>query len=115
MPAHSLNRRCTLHFKFDGDATLYVRVFGEGGRCAGCCPEDGDRGRLPSPGTDQYEDSARRAGGGARGSPSFGDSPSGSSSSSGGRDQPPHCHARLGEGSGSTRRRALVKREEVSA
>ena len=27
--ARGLSRRCTLHFKFDGDATLYVRVFGE--------------------------------------------------------------------------------------
>ena len=35
-----LGRRCTLHFKYDGDATLYVRVFGEDGRRAGCCPED---------------------------------------------------------------------------
>ena len=29
--AHGLGRRCTLHFKFHGDATLYVRVFGEDG------------------------------------------------------------------------------------
>ena len=42
--ARGLSRLCTLHFKFDGDATLYVRVFGEDGRRAGCCPEDDDRG-----------------------------------------------------------------------
>ena len=42
-----------------------------------------------------------RTGGGARGSLSFGDPLSGSSSSSGGRDQPPRRRARLGEGSGS--------------
>ena len=113
--ARGLGRWCTLHFKFDGDATLYVRVFGEDGRRAGCCPEDDDRGRLPSPGTDQDEDGDRRTGGGARGSLSFGDSLSGSSSSSGGRDQPPRRRARLGEGSGSARRRAPVKREKGSA
>ena len=38
--ACGLGRRCTLHFKYDGVATLYVRVFGEDGRRAGCCPED---------------------------------------------------------------------------
>ena len=42
--ARGLGRRCTLHFKFDGDATLYVRVFGEDGRRAGCCPEGDDCG-----------------------------------------------------------------------
>ena len=60
--ARGLSRRCTLHFKFDGDATLYVRVFGEDGRCAGCCPEDDDRGREPSS-DDDGEDSARVSGG----------------------------------------------------
>ena len=109
-----LGRWCTMYFKFDGDATLYVRVFGEDGHRAGCCPEDDDRGRLPSPGTDQDEDGDWRTGGGARGSLSFGDPLSGSSSSSGGRDQPPRRRARLGEGSGSARRRAPVKREEGS-
>ena len=113
--ARGLSRRCTLHFKFDGDATLYVRVFGEDGRRAGCCPEDDDHGRLPSPGADQDEDGGRRVGGGAWGSPSFGNSLSGSSSSSGGCDQPPCRRARLGEGSGSARRRTPVKREEGSA
>ena len=110
-----LGRRCTLHFKYDDESTLYMRVFGEDGRCAGCCLEDDDRGCLGSPGTDQDEDGDRRTGGGARGSLSFGDSLSGSSSSSGGHDQPPRRHARLGEGRGSARRRAPVKREEGSA
>ena len=27
--ARGLSRWCTLYFKFDGDATLYVRVFGK--------------------------------------------------------------------------------------
>ena len=113
--ARGLSCRCTLHFKFDGDATLYMRVFGEDGRRAGCCPKDDDRGSLPSPGTDQDEDGDWRTGGGARGSLSFGDPFSGSSSSSGGRDQPPRWRARLGEGSGSARCRGPVKREEGSA
>ena len=60
--ARGLGQRCTVHFRFDGDATLYVRVFGEDGRHAGCCPEDDDRGRGPSPGEDG-EDGARVAGG----------------------------------------------------
>ena len=33
--ACGLIRWCTLHFKFDGDATLYARVFGEDGRVLG--------------------------------------------------------------------------------
>ena len=37
-----LSRRCTLHFKYGGAATLFVRVFGEDSRRAGCCPEDND-------------------------------------------------------------------------
>ena len=39
---HGLGRWCTLHFNYDGDATLYVRVFGEDRRRVGCCPEDDD-------------------------------------------------------------------------
>ena len=44
--ARGLSRRCTLHFKFDGDATLYVRVFGEDGRRAGGCPKNDQIGRA---------------------------------------------------------------------
>ena len=40
--ARGLGRRCTLHFQYDGDATLYMRVFGEDGRRVGCFPEDDD-------------------------------------------------------------------------
>ena len=36
----SLKGRSTLHFKYDGLATLFVRVFGAGGARVGCCPED---------------------------------------------------------------------------
>ena len=111
--ARGLSRRCTLHFKFDGDATLYVRVFGEDGRRAGCCPEDDDRGRGLSPGEDG-EDSARVVGG-ARGSSSFTGSSSGSDSSSSGHGQPPCHRACLEGGSRSARHRAPVKREKESA
>ena len=90
-------------------------MFGEDGRRAGCCPQDDDRGRLPSPGTDQDEDGDRCTGSGAWGSLSFGDSLLGNNSSSDGRDQPRCRRARLGEGSGSARRRAPMKREEGSA
>ena len=31
---------CTLHFKYDSLATLYVRVFRGDGRRVGCYPED---------------------------------------------------------------------------
>ena len=108
--ARGLSRRCTLHFKFDGDATLYVRVFGEDGRRAGCCPENDDRGRGSSPGDDK--DNSARAAGGGRGSSSFDGSSSGSGSSSGGRDQPLRRRARLEGGTGSTCCRTLVKSEE---
>ena len=40
--ARGLGRRCTLHLKYDSDATLFVRVFGEDGRRVGCCPKDND-------------------------------------------------------------------------
>ena len=79
--ARVLIRQRTLHFKFDGDATLYVRVFGEDGRRAGCCPEDDDRGREPSSGDDGG--SSARAAGGIRGSSSFFGSSLGGDSSSG--------------------------------
>ena len=36
-----LGERCTLHFKYNGLATLYVRVFREDGRRVGCYSEDG--------------------------------------------------------------------------
>ena len=111
--ACSLGRPCTLHFKYDNDTTLYMRVFGEDGRRAGCCPEGDDRGWEPSSG-DDGEDNARMIGG-AQGSPSFTGSSSGGDSSSGGRGQPPCCHTCLGGGSVSARHRASVKRERESA
>ena len=107
------NGRITLHFKYDGGSTLYVRVFEEDGRRAGCCPENDDHGRGSTPSDD--EDDNTRVVGGAHGSSSFDGSSSSSGSSSGGCDQPPRCHARLEGGSGPTRRRASVKRETESS
>ena len=53
--AHGLQGRCTLHFRYVGVATLYVRVFGEDGRHLGCCPEsDNDN--------DDDDDDGRRGG-----------------------------------------------------
>ena len=46
--ARGLGGRCTLHFKYEGLATLYVRVFGEDRRRVGCCPEDNDGGEVLS-------------------------------------------------------------------
>ena len=92
----------TLHFKSEGDATLYVRVFGEDGRRDGCCPEDDGRGHAPSPDISWGEGGGGRAGRSARGPPSSGDSPSDTSTSSGGRDQPPcRCQNRRISGRGS--------------
>ena len=111
--AHGLGRRCALHFKYDSESTLYVRVFGEDGHRAGCCPEGDDRGWEPGSG-DDGEGSARAAGG-AQGSSSFSGSSSGGDSSSGGRGQPPRHRIYLGGGDVSARRHALVKRERESA
>ena len=111
--ARGLFYRCTLHFRFDVDATLYVRVFGEDGRRAGCCPEGDDCGWEPGSG-DDGEGSARVTGV-AQGSPSFSGSSSGGDSSSGGRSHPPRRRICLGGGSVSARRRAPVKRERESA
>ena len=91
--ARGLRRWCTLHFKFDGDATLYVRVFGEDGRRVGCCPEDDNRGRGLSPGEDG--EGSARAVGDARDSSSFTSSSLGSDPSSSGRGQPPRRRACL--------------------
>ena len=87
--ACGLGRRCTLHFKFDGDATLCVRVFGEDGRRTGCCPEVNDGEEVLGLGNGRDEDEGEPAPGGDRVSSSYGGSSSGDSSSSGGYDQPP--------------------------
>ena len=91
--ARGLGPRCTLHFKFDGDATLYVRVFGEDGCSVGCCPEDDDGDWVLSLGDSRDEDEGGPVPGGVRSSPRFGGSPSNDSSSSGDRDQPPRRQA----------------------
>ena len=84
--ARGLIRRCTLHFKFDGDATLYVRVFGEDGRRAACCPGTNDGEEVLGLGDGRDEDEGEPALGGDRVSSSYGGSSSGDSSSSGGYD-----------------------------
>ena len=109
--ARGLGRRCTLHFKYDGDATLYVRVFGEDGHRAGCCPEVNDGEEVLGLGDGRDEEEGKPTLGADHISSSYGGSSSGDSSSSGGYDQPPHRHARFEGGSGSSRRRVSVKRE----
>ena len=107
--ARGLGRRCTLYFKYGGDAALYVRVFGEDGRRAGCCPEtnDGEEVLGLGDGRDEGEPAGRA-------SSSYSDSSLGGSSSSGGYDQPPRRRTRFEGGSGSSRRRTSVKHEEGS-
>ena len=112
--ARGLGRWCTLHFMFDGDTTLYVRVFGEDGRRVGCCPEDDDGDEVLGLGDGHDEHEGEPALSGDRVSSSYGGSSSGDNSSSGGYDQPPRHRARFEGGSGSSRRRASVKREEGS-
>ena len=94
--------------------TLYVRVFGEDGRRAGCCPKTNDGEEVLGLGDGRDEDEGEPALGGDRVSSSYGGSSSGDSSSSGGYDQPPRRRARFEGGSGSSRRHASVKREEGS-
>ena len=91
-----------------------MRVYGEDGRRAGCCPEDscGDDELGPDDGRDDAE--GELALGDGRGSSSGGGSSYSESSSSGGYDQPPRRRARFEDGGGSSRRRAPVKREEGS-
>ena len=89
-------------------------MFGEDGRRAGCCPEDDDGDEVLGLGDGRDEGEGDLAPDGVRSSPSFSGSSSGDSSSSGGRDQPPLRRARFEGGSGSSRRRAPVKREAES-
>ena len=100
-----------LHFKFDGDATLFVRVFGEDGRRAGCCPEVNDGEEVLGLGDGRDEEEGGPAG---RASSGYGGSSLGDSSSSGGYNQSPRRRARFEGGRGSSRRCASVKREEGS-
>ena len=112
--ARGLGRLCTLHFKYGGDATLYVRVFGEDGCRVGCCPKDDEGDGVLGLGNERDEGEGEPAPSGNRSSPSFSGSSSGDSSSSGGRDQPPRRHARFEGGSGSSRHRTPVKHEAES-
>ena len=87
--ARGLGRRCTLHFRYTDGAALYVRVFGEDGRRAGCCPEANDGEEVLGLGDGGDEDEGEPALGGNRISSSYGGSSSGYSSNSGGYAQPP--------------------------
>ena len=91
-----------------------MRVFGEDGRRAGCCPETNDGEEVLGLGDGRDEDEGEPALGGDRVSSSYGGSSSGDSSSSDGYDQPLRRRARFEGGSGSSHRRTSVKREEGS-
>ena len=112
--ARGLGRRCTLHFKYDSGSTLYVRVFGEDGRHAGCCPETNDGEEVFGLGDGRDKGEGEPAVNGDLIFSSYGGSPSCDSSSSNGYDQPPRRRACFEGGSGSSRRRASVKHEEGS-
>ena len=109
--ARGLGRRCTLHFKFDSDETLYVRVFGEDGHRAGCYSEVNDGEEVLGLGDGQDEEEGGPAG---RASSGYGGSSLGDSSSSGGYNQSPRRRSRFEGGSGSSHHRASVEREEGS-
>ena len=104
--ARSLGGRCTLHFKYDGLATLYVRVSRGDGRRVGCCPEDS---------SDDDGGDGELGLGDARSSSRDGSSSSDESSSSGGYDRPPHRRARVEDAGGSSLRGAPVKLERSPA
>ena len=91
-----------------------MRVFGEDGRRAGCCPEANDGEEVLGLGDGRDEDEGEPTLAGDRVSSSYGGSSHDDSSNSGGYDQPPHRRARFEGGSGSSRRRTFVKREEGS-
>jgi hypothetical protein len=96
--ACGLQGRCTLHFRYDGAGTLFVRVFGEDGRRVGCCPEgDSD--------DDELELGDDRSTSGSSGSSSGGTSSSDCT-------EPPRRRARTGEGNEPPHRRTQVKEED---
>ena len=84
--SRGLGRRCTLHFKYDGDATLYVRVFGEDGCHTGCCPKVNDSEEVLGLGDGRDEEEGEPALGADHMSSSYSGSSLDDSSSSGGYD-----------------------------
>ncbi|KAI5012848.1 hypothetical protein ZWY2020_025114 [Hordeum vulgare] len=85
--ARGLKGRRYLLFKYDGEMTLFVKIFGVEGNRLGCCPEDADRGGP----VDELVSNGRRR------SPSRGDTPSGRSPSENkdnSYDEPPRRRAR---------------------
>lgn len=112
--ACGLGRPCTLHFRYDGDATLYMRVFGGDGHRVGCFPEDSDGDEVLRLGDGHDEGEGEPAPGVDCSSSSYGGSSSGDSSSAGGYDQPPHRRVRLEGSSRVSHHNTLVKREAGS-
>ena len=100
--ARGLGGRCTLHFKYDGLVTLYVRVFREDGRRMGCCPEDG---------SDNDGGDGELGLGDACFASRGGSSSLDERSSSGSYDCPPCRRAQFKDVGGSSRRGAPVKLE----
>ena len=91
-----------------------MRVFGEDGCRAGCCPEVNDGEEVLGFGDGRDEEEGEPALGTGHASFSYGGSSLSDSSSSGGYDQLPRRRAHFEGGSGSSRRRASVKLEEGS-
>ena len=91
-----------------------MRVFGEDGHRVVCYLEDNDGDEVLGLGDGRDEDEGDLILGAGRGSSIYVSSFSGDSSSNGGYDQPPRRRARFEGGSGSSRCRAPVKREEGS-
>lgn len=97
--AHGLTGRHTLHFKYNGAATLFVGIFGEDGGRLACCPESDSGG-----GDRLFVDDDHRGGDVLGGELALGDgrdttrssgTSSRGSSSDDGYDERPCCHARV--------------------
>lgn len=113
--ARGLVGRRTLHFKYDGAAMLYIKVFREDGRLLGCCPEDdGGDGDHPSNGDGgDGLDSELALSGGREFFSSRGTS-SGQSSSDDNYSEPPRHDAWTREDDEAPHRRAPVEEEDNS-
>ncbi|KAM3209851.1 hypothetical protein ACQJBY_064101 [Aegilops geniculata] len=86
--AHGLKEGHTLHFKFDGAVTLFVKIFGEAGGCLECCTEsdsNGDGHSSNGNSSDGGDASSGRSGSERDG----GDASTGRSGSDDDTDEPP--------------------------
>nr|XP_020178608.1 B3 domain-containing protein Os03g0212300-like [Aegilops tauschii subsp. strangulata] len=54
--ARGLKEGHTLHFKFDGAATLFMKIFGDAGGCLECCIENDNSSGGHSSGDDSSDD-----------------------------------------------------------